>query len=210
MRVYRVFVVAVATMVLCLPAPRPAAAAINCGPFMATPAGPIQTCEAGIPSAALDVSAYLEPNYQLMNEWCWAASISGVFAYYGHPVSQARIVKEAYGEAVNMPGSPQAIMASLNRPWVDDAKRPFNVRSDIYSANWITAAQDLAQGLPLIVGSLGHAMIVTATEYQRFPNGVGQTTVVMVRDPWPTNARRRPLSPQEAYGVQMLIRIRVY
>jgi len=29
---------------------------------------------------------------QQQDEWCWAASISNVFAYHGHPVSQARIV----------------------------------------------------------------------------------------------------------------------
>jgi hypothetical protein len=190
--------------------PGPAAGAYQCSPYYQTPYGPSQTCIAGIPSPALDITAYLEPNRQLMNEWCWAASISGVFAYYGHPVSQQRIVQEAYGHIANLPGTPDAIMRSLNRPWVDDAGRPFRVRSDIYSANWVTAAQDLAQGFPLIVGSLGHAMIVTATQYQRFPNGSGTTLDVTVRDPWPLNPARRSLLPQEAAGVQMLIRIRVF
>src|SRR5665213_936417 len=145
----------------------------------------------------------------MRSQWCWAAAISGVFAFYGHPVSQARIVQQAYGGVVNMPGSPQAIMASLNRPWVDDAGVSFRVTADVYSANWVTAAQDLAQNQPLIVGSLGHAMVVTATEYWRMPNGAGQTQFVTVRDPWPTNPRRRQLTPREASGVQMLIRIRV-
>jgi hypothetical protein len=184
-------------------------AAVNCGPFVETAYGPVQTCDAGIPSQQLDIVAQVEPDVQLQSQWCWAASISGIFAYYGHPVSQTRIVQQAYGGVVNMPGTPRAIMASLNRPWVDDGGRPFRVSADLYSANWITAAQDLARGQPLIVGSLGHAMVVSATEYWRFPSGVGQTQSVTVRDPWPTNPRRRYLTPREAQGVQMLIRIRV-
>jgi hypothetical protein len=187
----------------------PAQAAIQCGPFESTPYGPAQTCDAGIPSQLLDVTAQIEPNVQLQSQWCWAAAISGVFAYYGHPVSQSEIVRAAYGDIVNMPGTPRAIMASLNRPWVDDAGRSFRVTADVFSSNWVTAAQDLARNQPLIVGSLGHAMILTAAEYTRFENGNGQMRSVIVRDPWPTNQRRRTLSPREAYGVQMLIRIRV-
>jgi hypothetical protein len=188
---------------------RPAAADVKCGRFSYTDYGMAQVCDAGIPSHELDVTAQLEPNVQLQSNWCWAAAISGVFAYYGHPVSQARIVREAYGGIANMRGTTRAIMESLNRDWVDDANRPFRVSADTFSANWITATQDLAQNRPLIVGSLGHAMILTAAEYTRFPNGNGRVQGVIVRDPWPTNPRRRTLSPQEAYGVQMLIRIRV-
>lgn len=190
--------------------PTPASARVICGAFFPTQFGPAQRCDAGIPSQFLDVTAQIEPDTQLQSQWCWAASISGVFAYYGHPVSQQEIVQAAYGAVIDMPGSPQAIMASLNRPWIDDAGRAFQVRADLFTANWVTAAQDLALNQPLIVGSFGHAMIVTATEYIRFGNGAGQTQVVIVRDPWPLNARRRQLSPNEARGVQLLIRIRVF
>ena len=187
-----------------------ASAEVRCGPYFPTTFGPAQICDAGIPSQYLDVTAQLEPDVQLQSQWCWAAAISGVFAYYGHPVSQQEIVHAAYGDIVNMPGTPRAIMASLNRPWLDDAGRRFGVSSDVYTANWVTAAQDLARNLPLIVGSLGHAMIVSATEYRRFTNGAGETRSVVVRDPWPTNPRRRTLTLREAYGVQVLIRIRVF
>jgi hypothetical protein len=188
---------------------RPASADVKCGQYQSTDYGMAQICDAGIPSGELDVTAKLEPNVQLQSNWCWAAAISGVFAYYGHPVSQARIVREAYGGIANMRGTPQAIMGSLNRDWVDDAGRPFEVSANMFSASWVTAAQDLAQNHPLIVGSLGHAMILTAAEYTRFANGNGQVRGVIVRDPWPSNPRRRALSTREAYGVQMLIRIRV-
>jgi hypothetical protein len=189
--------------------PLPATANVRCGDYEQTAYGPAQICDAGIPSQELDVTAQLEPNVQLQSNWCWAAAISGVFAYYGHPVSQARIVREAYGGIANMPGTTRAIMGSLNRTWVDDANRPFRVSADTFSSSWITAAQDLAQNHPLIVGSLGHAMILTAAEYLRYGNGNGTVRGVIVRDPWPNNPRRRALTTREAYGVQLLIRIRV-
>jgi hypothetical protein len=207
--VFRICIMAALVAGCSLLATRPAAADVKCGQYADTDYGMAQICDAGIPSHELDVTAQLEPNVQLQSNWCWAAAISGVFAYYGHPVSQARIVREAYGGIANMRGTTRAIMGSLNRDWVDDANRPFHVEADTFSANWITATQDLAQSRPLIVGSLGHAMILTAAEYTRFANGNGRIRGVIVRDPWPTNPRRRTLSPEEAYGVQMLIRIRV-
>lgn len=206
---FRICVMAALLAVGCLATPPSAAANVRCGGYQSTDDGPAQICDAGIPSGELDVTAQIEPNVQLQSNWCWAAAISGVFAYYGHPVSQARIVREAYGGIANLRGTPQAIMGSLNRTWIDDANRPFRVSADTFSANWITAAQDLAQNHPLIVGSLGHAMVLTAAEYLRYGDGNGSIRGVIVRDPWPTNPRRRALTPQEAYGVQMLIRIRV-
>ena len=69
----------------------PASAAIDCGPFVQTAYGPVQVrAIAGIPSQFLDITAWVEPDVQLQSQWRWAAAISGVFAYYGHPVSQAR------------------------------------------------------------------------------------------------------------------------
>jgi hypothetical protein len=60
---------------------RPAAADVKCGRFSYTDYGMAQVCDAGIPSHELDVTAQLEPNVQLQSNWCWAAAISGVFAY---------------------------------------------------------------------------------------------------------------------------------
>jgi hypothetical protein len=209
MRLFKISFAFALVVGCCIGGSGPASADVKCGNYQSTDYGMAQICDAGIPSQNLDVTAQREPNVQLQSNWCWAAAISGVFAYYGHPVSQARIVREAYGGIANMKGTPRAIMGSLNRDWVDDANRPFSVTAEGYSGNWITAAQDLAQNHPLIVGSLGHAMILTAAEYQRFENGEGRIQGVIVRDPWPNSPRRRALTTQEAYGVQMLIRIRV-
>jgi Papain-like cysteine protease AvrRpt2 len=184
---------------------RPVLANVSCGAFQPSVTGPIQLCAAGIPSAALDVTAY---DRQQASEWCWAASISGVFAYYGHPISQQEIVSQAYGAIVNFPGTPQAIMASLNRSWTDENGNTFTSIATAYT-NKFTAAQDLANDEPLIVASLGHAMILTAVTYTRYPNGNGFIQSAKVRDPWPYNAQRRPLSQPELANVSMLIRVRV-
>jgi len=209
MRIAAVFTFA---LLLFMPiAPLPAQAAVRCANYQYSTAARrlLQTCEAGIPSSVLDRPIVAVPDVQLHSEWCWAASISRVFAYYGHPVSQARIVQEAYGSITNVPGTAQAIARDLNRTWVDDTLHPFRVQADLYSATWYDAANDLARGEPLIVGSLGHAMVVTAVSYYRDVTGDGAVTSVIVRDPWPSNPNRRSLSAAELRGIQILIRIRV-
>jgi Papain-like cysteine protease AvrRpt2 len=185
----------------------PASAKVQCSAFQDSDYGPVQQCEAGIPTTELHTVAAVDRQH--MSEWCWAAAISGVFAYYGHPVRQEEIVRSAYGAIVNARGTPDAIMGALNREWTDDNGNRFSVESDAVSGNWRTLSQDLANGEPLIVGSLGHAMIVTAAEYVRDQYGDGQLEAVIVRDPWPDNPQRRLLTPREMASVQMLIRIRV-
>jgi hypothetical protein len=154
----------------------------------------------------LDVTA---SDRQHASEWCWAACIEGIFTYHGHPVSQERIVKEAYGAIVNMPGGPAQILAALNRTWTDDTGRKFKASGATIGTNAVTAAQDLAQGQPLIIGTLGHAMILTSLQYVRDQAGQGQVTLAIVRDPWPYNPAKRSLTTQEWDRADFGARIRV-
>lgn len=147
--------------------------------------------------------------YQQASEWCWAACIQMVFSYWGHPVSQQEIVRQTWGAIINMPAQPIQIVKDLNRQWTDARGDEFSSVGDVFSANGVTAAQDLARDMPLIVGSMGHAMVLTAVSYDRAPNGQGQVTGAIVRDPWPGNGGRRPLSPGEAAATMLLARIRV-
>lgn len=147
--------------------------------------------------------------YQQASEWCWAACIQMVFAYWGHPVTQQEIVRETWGGIANMPAQPTDIIRDLNRDWTDRNGRAFTVESDVFSANGATAARDLANEMPLIIGSMGHAMVLTAVSYNRAPNGQGQVTGAIVRDPWPGRGGRRPLSPLEAAAEMLLARIRI-
>jgi papain like cysteine protease AvrRpt2 len=144
---------------------------------------------------------------QYQSQWCWAASISNVFKYYGHAVSQRRVVAETYGVVANVPGTEQAMRGALNRTWTDDSGVQFTVHSDdVYPAQ---AAQELSLRHPLIVTTLGHAMVLTALSYERAPKGSGNVTAAIVRDPWPYNPNRRTLSPQEWYSITNLFRIAI-
>jgi hypothetical protein len=147
-----------------------------CGPI--TPPG-VQECMVGIESDLAPVAI------QQSSEWCWAACISGVFAYYGHEISQQDIVQQTWGQVVNLPGQPQQIIADLNRSWVDSSGNAFTV------------------------GALGHAMILTGIQWARDVYGHEQIMAAIVRDPWPTNGIRRQLSAQEWLGANFLVRIRV-
>ena len=198
----RDFLMSLGAALSCVALPTSSFARLACGPFISPG---VQECEAGIDSALAHVAA---ANTQHLSNWCWAACIEMVFLYYGFHVPQERIVQDAWGGIVNLPGHPVHILASLNRTWIDEEGERFNVAGDVYTANIITAARDLAQDMPLIIGTMGHAMVLTSLRYWRSQNGNGNVTLARVRDPYPGRGRRA-LSPQEWYGTTFLARIRV-
>lgn len=185
--------------------PSSASGRLACGPFV--PPG-VQQCEAGIESSVAHVTAAAVGG-QHLSQWCWAACIEMVFRYYGLRVPQEQIVQETWGRIVNLPAQPGQIMMNLNRPWIDGTGRRFGASGDAFTANPITAAQDLAQDMPLIIGTMGHAMVLTSLTYMRDQFGNGTVRAAVVRDPWPGRGRR-VLSPQEWYGTNFLARIRVF
>lgn len=182
----------------------PASALLNCLPYNFQG---VQQCEAGIDSRLAHVSA-ASVGGQHMNQWCWAACIEMVFKYYGLNVPQETIVQQTWGAIVNLPGQPHQILANLNRPWRDSYGRDFYVSGDAFSANPVTAAQDLSNNMPLIIGTMGHVMVLTSLQYVRDQWGNGEVMAAVVRDPWPGRGRR-VLSAQEWYSTSFLARIRV-
>jgi hypothetical protein len=137
--------------------------------------------------------------------WCWAASIANLFAYYGHPVSQARIVSEVYGAPVNMRSGDYSNLARLlNRSWRDDRNQPFtvtlNAALDVPNGvNTITNDQirdALRANMPLVVGTTQHAMLVVGMTYTEVDGHVDVVHAVRVFDPWP-GMGLRTLSPSE-------------
>lgn len=167
----------------------------------------VQQCEAGLDSKVIGVAA-AAVNGQHMNQWCWAASIETIFRYYGYIVPQELIVQQTWGAIVNLPGQPNQIMNDLNKVWVDKRGRRFKVSGNIFSANHMTAAEDLSKNRPLIIGTLGHAMVLTSLTYVRDANGRGNVTAATVRDPWPGKGKRI-LTAQEWYNTSFLARVRV-
>lgn len=161
-------------------------------------------CTAGIPSDMIHASALQESS-----EWCWAACIEMIFTYYKHRVPQARIVQETWGAIVNMPGMPKQIIADLNRPWTDVRGKQFSVSGDMMTANAANAVLDLKDNRPLILGALGHAVVLTAlTSDVNTATGAWQVVAATVRDPWPGRGERI-LSPQEWYNINFAARIAI-
>jgi hypothetical protein len=171
-----------------------------------TPMGvhPVELCTTGISSITFKQA------FQQQNEWCWAACISMVFAYYKHAIDQERIVKETWGTVANMPGLPRDIFRDLNKRWTDDEGRAFQCQGDVYSVNVNTAVQDLIDDHPLIIGALGHATVLTAiTSEVDTVTSQFEIQQVIVRDPWPGSGGRRLLTPMEWASINFAARIRV-
>jgi hypothetical protein len=144
--------------------------------------------------------AFQQYSYQAqqMPQWCWAACISMLFAYYGHPVAQQRIVAEVYGAPVNMPAVAGIVMATqLNRRWVDDRGNAFGAslsgaydpQAGVYGLNNAMLVNELDQNRPVIIGAAGHAVVMTAVEFVSTPAGPN-ITAVGVFDPWPGRGAR--------------------
>lgn len=147
-------------------------------------------------------AARYEPQFQ--SEWCWAACISMIFDYYGHPVTQERVVTEAYGAPANVPaGSGFVIAQALNRSWVDDNGHPFrsvlraafDAQAGLAAINSAIIVQALARGYPLIVGARTHATVMTAVSYVSTRMGTN-ILQVGVFDPRPGRGGRK-LLPDE-------------
>jgi len=183
---------------------QPAAALLSCNiPFQGW-----QQCAAGIDSGIANVTAAAVGG-QHLNQWCWAACIEMVFRYYGYHVPQEEIVQQTWGRIVNLPAQPAQILANLNRSWQDSSGAEFSVSGTSYGANPVTAAQDLSQNMPLVIGTMGHAMVLTSLTYARNQFGQGKVQAATVRDPWP-NRGRRTLTAAEWYNTSFLARIRVF
>lgn len=128
-------------------------------------------------------------------EWCWAASISMIFAYYEHAVDQVRIVTETFGAPVcQSSNGPIPVIANLNRQWVDDDGDGFGCRivagydafDGINAINNAFIVNELGNDRPLFYANKHHAMVVVAVEYFATPMGP-DVRAVGVLDPWPYN-----------------------
>jgi hypothetical protein len=130
---------------------------------------------------------------QRQSQWCWAACVSMIFGYYGRPVTQERIVEAVYGGRVNLPAaSGVTIAGQLNRNWEDDRGRPFRSRvtaaydfdAGVVALNNAMIVRELDREEPIVMGTVNHAMVVTAVEFVPTPMGPN-ITAVGVFDPFP-------------------------
>jgi hypothetical protein len=166
----------------------------------------VRNCTVGIPSGLLRFVAARQQSSQ----WCWAACIQMVFRVYGYDLPQALFVQQTWGSIVDMPGSPSQILSALNRTYIDNSGRRFTAVGDSISVNISTAINDLSNRSPLIIGSLGHATVLTALSYNQSNAGEFQLVGATVRDPWPTRPSRRILTPQEWNNANFAARVRCF
>ena len=164
----------------------------------------VRRCQAGIYSNVISISA--RPQYR--TQWCWAACIAMMFHYFKHPVQQDRIVRETFGSIVNWPATPKTILSALNRTWRDDNGKPFTARGLALAVNPVIASRLLSRDIPMIVGSVGHATLLTAMEWTE--NAAGRYVIngIVVRDPW-YGGRARRYSGREAQLAHFLATVRV-
>jgi hypothetical protein len=190
---FRSFLAVSALMALALPSQ----AEEVCG--VPNPHG-VSICSAGLSAESVQQLAVVQEQPQ----WCWAASISMIFAHHGYAVRQEEIVKEGYGAALNLPApSGQAMTRALSRARVDGNARSFQghaVASDSDARQFQVSEHkvlaELADGRPLLLGAMRHAVVLVGLTYEKSERGNVRILGGTVIDPQP-GAGIRPLAAGE-------------
>jgi hypothetical protein len=159
-----------------------ARAAYNCAPT-------------GVCSAYL--SGQVTPVQQRTAVWCWAASLSALFGFYGHPIDQSKIVTAFFGSPVVRTASGGMLTTALNQTWTDDAGQQFTASAqvtDLYTVPQISAPHqvtnaDIVNALtnetPVLYGDYTHVMVLVEADYVPTPSGVPNIVGGVAIDPEP-------------------------
>lgn len=195
--------------------PKMLSAAVTCQNLPPTWDSPPSTrCTAGIPFGDINQVAFENP--QLKRNWCWAACMQLIFSHAGHPISQQAIVQRVFGSQADQALPGYAIAQAVTSGWVDAYGQAFYPQAKVLidlSANLrdptaeAQVINDLVAERPLIIGSQGHATVMTALTYTNYGNGSSVINDVRVRDPWAGNPNARSLSTSEFYNTSFLLRV---
>ena len=111
------------------------------------------------------------PEPQKMSRWCWAASLSAIFTFEGHPISQEQIVSQNFGVPIDAAGGDSVQFAQrLNRHYVDSSGHRFvSVATRIRSIE--EAVDALSKGVPILYNTTYHATVQTSLKYRHAPGG---------------------------------------
>lgn len=138
--------------------------------------------------------------------WCWAASLSALFGYFGHPVNQERIALRYFPNGPVRTGSPMVMSDALNTVWLDDSGQRFQIRSGITDLYTPTGRREVSNleivralnaEIPVFYGDRTHAMVLVQADYVPSPAGP-QIRGGWAIDPWPKPGTR------EAIGFRQL------
>lgn len=168
---------------------------------------------AGLPTTVSVNMSQLEQAImrQQCPEWCWAASISMIFAFYGHPISQAQIVAQTYGAVTCLPAVNNAVIGTdLSRTYVDNLGRKFtstvtaafDPQNGYNSLSWAGIANELANDRPLVYCNTHHCEVIYSMTYDGFAANPIVTDVDVI-DPWPTNPPAHSLTASEVTPVPL-------
>lgn len=139
---------------------------------------------------------------QYKDNWCWAACVQMVLAYYGLDVSQTSIVERSYGDDYDYTANKNDIINALNGWRVGG----YTVRASYERyKNAKTLIDAIASGKPLIIGldekytSTGHAYVLTHIFFTNDYNGNMTPTRVVVINPANSGDMEESLEWSEFY-----------
>lgn len=172
----------------------------------ATPSSATETCNAPDAKGTQACTASMDEARireiiitQHQPQWCWAASISMIFAYHGYTLPQEDIVKDVHGKVEDIKApTGETMTKALRRHWRDPSNQEFvvstktgDVDANRYEISNTTIADELGEGRPLLIGTRGHAMVLVGAHYERHANGEIVITGGSVIDPLPGKGVRR-------------------
>jgi len=194
----------------CLPSA--AHAEFACGHYYPFNGGMVRQCSVGFPIRSVTAR-------QECDQWCWAACIEAAFKLHRFSISQEEIVRKVYGPDIPcLPSIGPNIARAVEGYWEDRNGNEFyatiRTHTDIeFGVHDPFALQNasryLANNVPVIIGALGHATLLTGMSWIEDNFGRQQLTEMVVRDPWPHRQNRRRLSAQELYGATYLAAVLV-
>ena len=174
-------------------------------------------CSGPIPPGSVECRAALNfPSVVLADTlqqcpmWCWAASLSMVFKFFGHPLSQLEIVNRAFGGTVCSGAMPAQIAQALSSNWKDDNGNAFtcgitaayDYAGGVFAINNAIIVNELVSQRPLIYCNTHHCMVICGVSYR---NSMAGPVIdeVDVMDPWPSSPRIHPLSCPETAAANL-------
>lgn len=151
----------------------------------------------GLQVAQISLGQVIEAyQWQECPSWCWAASISMLFRFYGHPIDQKSVAQTLF-KTPKPPcatSDPDQIFSLLNREWTDDNGDRFKCKTDStynsYRGIIDLSVQDIIDmlngGDPLLLCTTHHAMVLREVRYTPGPI----LREMGVADPWPGSGLR--------------------
>lgn len=151
---------------------------------------------------------------QSCENWCWAACCQSVFATSGFDIPQEHFVQKAFGtKETCATATGTLIRDTVTGSWVDQRGQNVVAQSQVILDRYNgvqtgdpvrAIADELYQGRPMLIGTRGHAMIITYMHYSQNANFGLNIHQLRVFDPDPTQPRMRDLSVQEQIEAEFL------